>query len=245
MFSLLTLDIFVISAFQEARRKPRIKRKTLNRLLSFTSMRLKEKVSHIEEWGYINSLAPGRFQWNLRKIIFRLILVTDGCDISSEIALRWTSLDLSDDKSTLVQVMAWCCQATSHYLNQCWPRSLSPYGVTRSQWVNTLFPERSKTAVMWNVWFGCIFSWLISKAFRADSRLALSQRETLLQCNAISHRLGANLESVLSVSIVLVQVMDWCRQSLPEPMLTKFCVAIWRLSGLSPFDAETKIFQEN
>ena len=28
-------------------------------------------------------------------------------------------LDLTDDKSTLVQVMAWCRQATSHYLNQC------------------------------------------------------------------------------------------------------------------------------
>ena len=44
--------------------------------------------------------------------------------------------DLTDDKSTLVQVMAWCRQATSHYLNQCWPRSLSPYGVTRPQCVN-------------------------------------------------------------------------------------------------------------
>ena len=44
--------------------------------------------------------------------------------------------DLTDDKSTLVQVMAWCCQATSHYLSQCWPRSVSPYGVTRPQWVN-------------------------------------------------------------------------------------------------------------
>ena len=38
-------------------------------------------------------------------------------------------------KSTLVQVMAWCRQATSHYLCQCWPSSMSPYGVTRSQWV--------------------------------------------------------------------------------------------------------------
>ena len=66
-------------------------------------------------------------------MIFNLILVTDGYDISREIALRWTSLDLSDDKSTLVQVMAWCCQATSHYLNQCWPRSLLPYGVIKPQ----------------------------------------------------------------------------------------------------------------
>ena len=32
--------------------------------------------------------------------------------------------------------MAWCRQATSHYLSQCWPRSLSPYGITKPQWVN-------------------------------------------------------------------------------------------------------------
>ena len=49
-------------------------------------------------------------------------------------------LDLTDDKSTLVQVMAWCRQATSHYLSQCWPRSMSPYGITRPQWVNSLRP---------------------------------------------------------------------------------------------------------
>ena len=63
--------------------------------------------------------------------------MTDGYDISSEIALRWTSLDLSDDQSTLVQIMAWYRQATSHYLNQCWPRSLPPYDVIRPQWVDS------------------------------------------------------------------------------------------------------------
>ena len=83
----------------------------------------------------INSLAPGKFEWNFRHVIFKQILVIDGCDISCEIALIWMWLDFSDDRSTLVQVMAWCCQATSHYLSQCWPRSLSPYGVIRPQWV--------------------------------------------------------------------------------------------------------------
>ena len=29
-----------------------------------------------------------------------------------------------------------CCQAGGHYLNQCWPSSMMPYGVTRPQWVN-------------------------------------------------------------------------------------------------------------
>ena len=87
--------------------------------------------------GIFNSLAPGKFEWNFRYVIFKGILVIDDWGISCEIALIWMSQDLTDDKSTLVQVMAWCRQATSHYLGQCWPRSMSPYGVTRSQWVNT------------------------------------------------------------------------------------------------------------
>ena len=73
-----------------------------------------------------------------RHLIFKQILVIDGWGISCEICLQWLSLDFTDDQSTLVQVMAWCHQATSHYLSQCWPRSLSPYGVTRPQWVNSL-----------------------------------------------------------------------------------------------------------
>ena len=84
---------------------------------------------------WVNSLAPGRFQRNLRKLIFKLILMIGSWGIFCKIALRWMSMDLTHDKSTLVQVMAWCRQATSHYLSQCWPRSLSPYGVTRPQWV--------------------------------------------------------------------------------------------------------------
>ena len=83
----------------------------------------------------INSLAPGRFQINFRQVIFNRTFMNGGWGISYEIALRWMPLDLTDDKSTLVQVMAWCHQATSHYLNQCWPRSPTPYGVTRPQCV--------------------------------------------------------------------------------------------------------------
>ena len=85
---------------------------------------------------WFNSLAPGRFQFNFRKVIFKLTSVNGGWGISYEIALIWMPQDLTDDKSTLVQVMAWCRQATSHYLSQCWPRSLWPNGVTRPQWVN-------------------------------------------------------------------------------------------------------------
>ena len=86
---------------------------------------------------WLNSLAPGKSEWNFRYVIFKWNLVVAGWGISCEIALIGMSLDFTDDQSTLVQVMAWCRQATSHYLSQCWPRSLSPYGVTdtRPQWI--------------------------------------------------------------------------------------------------------------
>ena len=72
------------------------------------------------------------------------------------------SLDLTDNKSTLVQVMAWCPQATSLYLSQCWPRSLSPYGVTRPQWVK-FSPKSSQKAphslpVRARYWVSCVGS---------------------------------------------------------------------------------------
>ena len=42
--------------------------------------------------------------------------------------LRWMLWDLTDDDSTLVQVIAWCCEAVSHYLSLCWPSSMAPLG---------------------------------------------------------------------------------------------------------------------
>ena len=82
---------------------------------------------HLLTFYKVNSLAPGVFQRNFSEVIFQLILVMNGRSIYCKIVLKWMPMDLNDGKSTLVQVMAWCRQATSHYLSQCWPRSLSPY----------------------------------------------------------------------------------------------------------------------
>ena len=86
----------------------------------------------------IKSLAHGWFQWTFELMIFKLILclMAKWSLVSCNMSIRWMSLYLPDDKSILAQVMAWCRQATSHYLSQCWPRYLSPYGITRPQWVN-------------------------------------------------------------------------------------------------------------
>ena len=42
----------------------------------------------------VNSLAPGRYQLSLRRIIFNINLLIDGRGIFCKIVLRWMSLDL-------------------------------------------------------------------------------------------------------------------------------------------------------
>ena len=87
----------------------------------------------IRREGYFNSLAHGRSGCDFKNEIFNLVLLIGIFRSSHDNAFRWMPWDLTDDKSTLVQVMAWCRQAASHYLSKCWPRSLLPYDITKPQ----------------------------------------------------------------------------------------------------------------
>ena len=41
-------------------------------------------------------------------------------------------LNLTAHKSMLIQVKAWCRQASRHYLNQCWPSFMMLHGIARA-----------------------------------------------------------------------------------------------------------------
>ena len=96
----------------------------------------------------INSLVPGRPGCHFETVIFNLVLLIGFFISSNDNAQRWMPWDITDDKSALVQVMAWCRQAPSHYLSQCWPSSLSPYGVTRPQWVNSWYVLKPSESIL-------------------------------------------------------------------------------------------------
>ena len=97
----------------------------------------------------------------------------DGWGISCQISLKWLPQDSTVDKSTLVQVMAWCLQAPSHYLKQCWPRSLLPYGFNRPQWVNCcLFSTKPLPAT--------------KKSGKSPSRLSVLQSITWTNADLLS-----------------------------------------------------------
>ena len=99
------------------------------------SQRLQHPSQHWQQVRRVNSLATGRSRCDSKIGIFNLLLLIGIFRSSHDNASRWMPQDLADDKSTLVQVMAWCCEATSHYLSQCWLSFLLPYGGARPQWV--------------------------------------------------------------------------------------------------------------
>ena len=141
---------------------------------------------------------------------------------------RWIPPNLTDDKSTLVQLMAWCCQATSHYLIQCWPSSMSPYGVTRPQWVNR------QQAIAWsNDRYLHVYivrphwvktAWVLSNNFNSLApgrcgcnlkliicKLILSRIDTLsISCEIAFRWIPQDLTDDKSR---LVYVMVWCHQA--------------------------------
>ena len=102
-------------------------------------------------------------------------------------------LDLTNDQSTLVQVMAWCRQATSHYLNQCWHRFMSPYNVNRPQWVNFNWLTyafhsiyfMTYTSALWSfvlLWLCYSFEWIRVIYYSTSLNVTMLARAQLYDC---------------------------------------------------------------
>ena len=79
-----------------------------------------------EIFGYKNAPTPTHWPtwetwcYHFKRVISQHKLRIEVMSTSCKIALVWMSENTSDDKLTLVQVMACCRQAASHYLNQCY-----------------------------------------------------------------------------------------------------------------------------
>ena len=166
----------------------------------------------------LNSLAPGKFEWNFRYVTFICISVIDGWGTSCEIAIIRMSLDshwFTDGQSTLVQVMAWCHQATSHYLSQCWPRSLSSYGVKRPRWVKLVI-------------------------FKLISRIDISHISWEIALRWMPQCLTINKST-------LVPLMAWCHQATSHYLIQYWfrlmmlysAIRPQYINSLSPVDAYT------
>ena len=113
---------------------------------------------------WINSLAPGSCHSNLTCIIFKLIM-QNTCSILGtchEIDQRWMSQNSTNEKSMLAQVMAWCHQATNHYLSECCPRFMA--SPAHNEWTiffyNSLaFLQKSQLCAVIKLYLFCILDY--------------------------------------------------------------------------------------
>ena len=94
---------------------------------------------------YINSMAPDWCANNFKSVIYKHMLLIKFMSTFHEIALMWLPQNTFDDKSTLVQVMAWYHQApwtfAMKYLSE------SPY--KKSTLVHIMAWCRQQRLIIW------------------------------------------------------------------------------------------------
>ena len=161
---------------------------------------------HIIVFPNINSSAPGGFLQIFWKYCFQMQFLS----LIYSFLLNLHCAACVDPKSTSFQVMAWCRQATSHYLSQCWHSFMLPYGVTRPQSVNTLRLKQNGHHFPYN-----ILKWIF-----------LNENVWIL----INISLNLVPMGPINNIPVMVQMMAWRRlggKPLSEPMMHSFMTHIF------------------
>ena len=89
-------------------------------------------LTSLSKYMYLNSLSPGKVEWNFLTCNFQthfsdwwLRHLLWNCSNMNVSGLHWWSVSIGSGNGLV----------PSGNLSQCWPKSLSPSGVTRPQWV--------------------------------------------------------------------------------------------------------------
>ena len=134
--------------------------------------------------GIWQTISEQRAGCDFRNAIFNLIFHTGIFRSFFDNVFSWMPWHLTDDTSTLVQVMAWCSQATSRYLSQCWPRSMSPYGVTRPQWFKSI------NTIQNYMWLVLIFQLKLADAYISQWTVIFDSGKSFGVCSSASHNIN-------------------------------------------------------
>ena len=85
--------------------------------------------------GTFNKLRPRQDGLHFAYEILKCTFLNEICCILIKISVKCVHKGPIDNNPAFVQIMAWRRKATSHYLNQSWPRLLTHICVSRPQWV--------------------------------------------------------------------------------------------------------------
>ena len=154
----------------------------------------------------------------LWSVIFRLISIIGGCDMSYEIVLKWMSMD-----SLMI----------NHCLSQCVPTFMSSYGATRPQWVNRRFIITDKNIERQIA--DTIVSWPNPKqwAIAHTSDLMMTIRQSIYILSIITRQMGKL--KTYSPTYCIMDYVDWYRfNMLSLASVAKFDNQLFQLSNRYP-----------
>ena len=141
--------------------------------------------------------------------------------------------------------MAWCRQATSHYLNQCWPGSMPTYSVTRPQWVKPcMLPSILNPKVimlnLFDVWYlillskyGTIYSIILLISWRPHSlniflKDAFEQSELMPALIILLHVASLEMECQFNSNLA-ERKKEW-HNSYNTSYCSREChISLWRI----------------
>ena len=147
------------------------------------------------------------------KYHFQCIFFNEKVGILIKISYKFLLKGPIDNKLAFVQVMALHQIVASYYMNRCWPRSMTAYGISRPHWVNTLRPRQN----------GCHFADDTFNPIFVNENVRIS----------IKFSLKFVPKGPINNIPALVQIMVWRRpgdKPLSEPvmvsLLTHMCVTL-------------------
>ena len=102
-------------------------------------------------------IGPGRSGCDFKSILSNLVWLISVFRSGQDDALRWMPQNLTDDKSELVQVIAWCREPINYDLNQRWHSCMSQYGAYQA----AAAPTESSHALPSGIMINDVFSIII------------------------------------------------------------------------------------
>ena len=107
-------------------------------------------------WNIVNWTHRNKLQWNLNRNIYFFIQENAFENVvwkmEAILSPPQCVKGFIDDTSTVAEAMAWCYQAMSHNLNQCWPSSMMLYCTTRGQCLTHWGWDKMATILQTTLW---------------------------------------------------------------------------------------------
>ena len=162
------------------------------------------------EWC-TDSASPEEYGFDFKCAVFKRIETISFMSTLRVTAIMWIVQGYTD--SILVQVMDWCRQAVSHYLNQSWPRHVVSYGFIRPEGLGAL--HYIECALYYITDFKCA-------GFKCIKTI------TFMSILRVPHCLYVNRAGLYWFNIGTGNgLVPPGSKSLLEPKLTQTCCFIW------------------